>query len=73
MPLRGTGHMKLVGNEAPYFESLAELDAWAVAPPKKLTGVLGFQSSRRIEGLELEHRGKLMVKEHISTLITQLS
>jgi mannosyl-glycoprotein endo-beta-N-acetylglucosaminidase len=73
MPLRGTGHSKLVGNDAPYFESLAELDVWTATPAKKLTGVLGFQASRQIDGLESEHRGKLLVNEHILTLITQLS
>lgn len=61
MPLRGTGHSKFVGNDAPYFESLAELDAWASTPSKKLSGVLGFQASRQIDGLELGNRGKLMV------------
>jgi len=67
MPLRGTGHSKLVGNDAPYFESLAELDAWAAMPAKKLTGVLGFQASRPIEGLESEHRGKLLVSAHVQS------
>jgi mannosyl-glycoprotein endo-beta-N-acetylglucosaminidase len=73
MPLRGTGHSNLVGDEAPYFESLAELDAWAATPSKKLSGVLGFWPRRRIDGLDTDHRGKLLVNELISTLITQLS
>jgi mannosyl-glycoprotein endo-beta-N-acetylglucosaminidase len=73
MPLRGTGHSKLVGDDAPYFESLAELDAWAATPSKKLSGVLRFQASRQIDGLDSEHQGKLLVNELISTLITQLS
>jgi mannosyl-glycoprotein endo-beta-N-acetylglucosaminidase len=72
MPLRGTGHSKLVSDDAPYFDCLAELDAWAITPSKKLNGVLGFQSLRRqVDGLE--HQGKLLVSELISTLITQLS
>jgi mannosyl-glycoprotein endo-beta-N-acetylglucosaminidase len=70
MPLRGTGHSKLVGDEAPYFESLAELDAWAATASKKLSGVLGFQPNRQIDGLDKEHRGKLLVNKLISTVIT---
>lgn len=62
MPLRGTGHSKLVGDEAPYFESLADLDVWAATPSKKLGGVLNFQSrgpSRDL--LDSEHHGNLLV------------
>lgn len=63
MPLRGTGHSKSVGDEAPYFESLADLDSWASAPSKKLGGVLGFQSKGHSRDLlDSDHRGQLLVQ-----------
>ncbi|KAG1776081.1 glycoside hydrolase family 85 protein [Suillus placidus] len=60
MPLRGTGHGKLVGDEAPYFESLAELDQWASLPHEKLTAVLEYQARPQFSEL-LNQRGKLLV------------
>ncbi|KAF7984889.1 hypothetical protein HWV62_10885 [Athelia sp. TMB] len=62
MPLRGSGHSKSVGDEAPYFETLADLDAWAATPSKKLGGVLDFQQSQSRDQTESErYQGKLLV------------
>ncbi|KIJ58847.1 glycoside hydrolase family 85 protein [Hydnomerulius pinastri MD-312] len=60
MPLRGVGHSRLVGDEEPYFKSLAELDAWFAQPHAKLSGVLGYQSRPLTEG-QSGSRGKLLV------------
>ncbi|KAL4067151.1 glycoside hydrolase family 85 protein [Scleroderma yunnanense] len=60
MPLRGVGHSRLVGDEAPYFDSLAEVDAWFTQPRRKLTGVLHYQPRPHIEG-KSSSRGKLLV------------
>jgi mannosyl-glycoprotein endo-beta-N-acetylglucosaminidase len=65
MPLRGTGHGKLVGDEAPYFESLAELDQWASLPHEKLMGVLEYQARPQLAE-SLNRRGKLLVKKQNS-------
>lgn len=65
MPLRGVGHSGLVGDEAPYFDSLAELDAWFTQPRRKLTGVLPYQPRPHIEG-QSNDRGKLLVKDNDS-------
>lgn len=66
MPLRGTGHSKLVGDDTPYFESLSELDAWAVTPSKRLNGVLRY--SERSSGLGSKHSGKLLVNRCLAIL-----
>ncbi|KAI6040983.1 glycoside hydrolase family 85 protein [Pisolithus marmoratus] len=58
MPLRGVGHSKLVGDEAPFFDSLAELDAWFTQPHPKLAGVFKYQC-RPLE--QSDNRGKLLV------------
>lgn len=63
MPLRGTGHSKLVGDNAPYFKTLAELDDWVATPSKKLDGVLGYKSTR--DCLDSQHQGKLLVQKHL--------
>lgn len=60
MPLRGTGHGKLVGDEAPYFKSLAELDQWASLPHEKLMAVLEYQARPQLAE-SLNRRGKLLV------------
>ena len=74
MPLRGSGHSKSVGDEAPYFETLADLDAWAATPSKKLGGVLGFQQSQSRDQAESEHQGKLLVQIlSLSNLVPHLS
>jgi mannosyl-glycoprotein endo-beta-N-acetylglucosaminidase len=40
MPLVGAGHsLNLVGDEAPYFTSLEELDSWMDKPSRKLRSV----------------------------------
>ena len=61
MPLRGTGHSSKVQQDAPYFKTLEELDLWAATPSKKLSGVLGYKSPRKVDGFESDHRGKLLV------------
>lgn len=61
MPLRGTDHSSKVQQDAPYFKTLEELDLWAATPSKKLSGVLGYNPLRKVDGLESEHRGKLLV------------
>lgn len=43
MPLVGAGHsLNLVGDEAPYFTSLEELDSWMDKPSRKLRSVLPY-------------------------------
>lgn len=66
MPLRGNGHSKLVGDDAPYFESLSELDDWAVTPSKKLDGVLPY--TKRSEGLSSDQQGKLLVSKYLAII-----
>ncbi|KAH7921986.1 glycoside hydrolase family 85 protein [Leucogyrophana mollusca] len=56
MPLRGKDHSKLVGDNAPFFESLEELDAWAATPSSKLAGVVGFKPTKETSN----SRGKLL-------------
>jgi len=65
MPLRGVGHSRLVGDEAPYFVSLTELDMWFTQPRRKLTGVLPYQPRPHIEG-QSGDRGKLLVTNNNS-------
>lgn len=60
MPLRGVGHSKLVGDEAPFFDSLAELDAWFTQPHSKLAGVFRYQPRPPVKG-QSDNRGKLLV------------
>jgi len=64
MPLQGTGHGKFVGDEAPYFESLAELDQWASRPHEKLMAVLEYQARPQAESSN--DKGKLLVKKQNS-------
>jgi mannosyl-glycoprotein endo-beta-N-acetylglucosaminidase len=59
MPLRGKGHLPLVGDDAPYFQSLAALDDWASTPAQKLAGVLPYKPRSAVIGTS-EHRGKLL-------------
>lgn len=43
MPLVGSGHsISLIGDEAPYFISLEELDSWMDKPSRKLQSVLPY-------------------------------
>ncbi|KAI6119223.1 glycoside hydrolase family 85 protein [Pisolithus thermaeus] len=60
MPLRGVGHSKLVGDEAPFFDSLADLDAWFTQPHSKLAGVFEYQPRLAVSG-QSDNRGKLLV------------
>ncbi|KAH7916662.1 glycoside hydrolase family 85 protein [Hygrophoropsis aurantiaca] len=57
MPLRGNNHPKLVSDDAPFFESLEDLDAWATTPTRKLSGVLRYQPTTKSS----DSRGKLLV------------
>lgn len=63
MPLQGTGHGKLVGDEAPYFESLAELDQWASRPHEKLMAVLEYHARPQCAESSSNNRGKLLVNK----------
>lgn len=63
MPLRGTGHPKFVGDEAPYFESLTELDQWASHPHEKLMGVLEYHARPQCAESSNLNRGRLLVKK----------
>jgi hypothetical protein len=48
MPLVGAGHsLNLVGDEAPYFTSLDELDSWMDKPSRKLRSVLPYTPRSR--------------------------
>ncbi|EKM58962.1 glycoside hydrolase family 85 protein [Phanerochaete carnosa HHB-10118-sp] len=60
MPLRGTTHSHLVGNEAPYFQTLQALDDWASTPTAKLTGCLPYIPRSDVQASS-EQRGKLLV------------
>jgi mannosyl-glycoprotein endo-beta-N-acetylglucosaminidase len=72
MPLRGTGHSKLVGDQDPYFSSLADLDVWATVPRRKLNGLLTYKSRRNLEGAPSDGRGKLLVKRTMSSIASGL-
>ncbi|KAI0637540.1 glycosyl hydrolase family 85-domain-containing protein [Trametes polyzona] len=64
MPLKGSNHSTLVSDEAPYFKSLSDLDAWAQAPasPRKLRGVLPYTPRKYTEGVsDVNTGGKLLV------------
>lgn len=60
MPIRGTQHSSLVGDEAPYFQSLQALDDWASIPTAKLTGCLPYRPRSDLRGTLAQH-GKLLV------------
>ena len=75
MPLVGTGHsLNLVGDEAPFFTSLEELDSWMEKPSKKLRSVLPYTSRSRSENPPKQ--GQLLVRrievilEHWAELLT---
>ncbi|KAI8984850.1 glycosyl hydrolase family 85-domain-containing protein [Trametes punicea] len=65
MPLRGSNHSSLVSDDAPYFRSLSELDAWSRvsrSPLRKQHGVLPFTPRSTTEGVsDTAHGGKLLV------------
>lgn len=60
MPIRGAHHSPLIGDEAPYFKTLQELDEWASTPTVKLTGCLPYRPRSDLHILS-ENRGKLLV------------
>lgn len=70
MPLRGETHSDLVKDEAPYFESLAELDAWFTQPHDKLLGVLPYQPRPRIDD-HSDSRAKLLVGRTFNYLTSE--
>jgi hypothetical protein len=60
MPLVGTGHsLNLVGDEAPYFTSLEELDSWMDKPSKQLRSVVPYTPRSRTENPQKQ--GQLLV------------
>jgi hypothetical protein len=60
MPLVGAGHsLNLVGDEAPYFTSLEELDSWMDKPSRKLRSVLPYTPRSRTASLP--QHGQLLV------------
>lgn len=61
MPLIGTGHSNLVLDDAPYFRSLPEFDAWADRMPPTLNGIVRYYQRPSITGVTTEGRGKLLV------------
>jgi len=61
MPLVGAGHsLNLVGDEAPYFTSLEELDSWMDKPSRKLQSVLRYTPRSRI--VSPPQQGQLLVR-----------
>ncbi|GJE99447.1 glycoside hydrolase family 85 protein [Phanerochaete sordida] len=60
MPLRGTNHSPLAGDEAPYFTTLQALDDWASTPKAKLTGCVPYTPRSDLQGTSGQ-RGKLLV------------
>ncbi|KZT23206.1 glycoside hydrolase family 85 protein [Neolentinus lepideus HHB14362 ss-1] len=63
MPLRGSSHDTAVTGEAPYFESLAELDEWSLTPHmrKKLDGLIAYTPRAKVQGHFEKPRGQLLV------------
>jgi hypothetical protein len=61
MPLAGVGHsLNLVGDEAPYFTSLEELDSWMDKPSKKLRSVLPYTPRSKV--VSTPEQGQLLVR-----------
>ncbi|KAI0689105.1 glycosyl hydrolase family 85-domain-containing protein [Cytidiella melzeri] len=63
MPLRGKDHSSAVGDDAPFFRSLGELDDWAATAnfTKPLAGVLPYTPRSDAESDNSVGRGKLLV------------
>jgi len=71
MPLAGTGHsLNLVGDEAPYFTSLEELDSWMDKQSRKLRSVLPYTPRSRT--VSPPEKGKLLVRLTNITLERQV-
>lgn len=69
MPLRGSNHSPRVQDEAPFFDTLAELDDWASKPARRLNGIVDYHPRRpEVEGLSENRHGKLLV---ISIVLSQ--
>ena len=61
MPLVGVDHsLNLVGDEAPYFTSLEELDSWMDKPSKELRSVLPYTPRSRTASAPKQ--GRLLVR-----------
>lgn len=66
MPLVGVGHsLNLVGDEAPYFTSLEELDSWMDKPSRKLRSVLPYAPRSKIASPS--QQGQLLVSPTTSS------
>ncbi|KZT74625.1 glycoside hydrolase family 85 protein [Daedalea quercina L-15889] len=64
MPLHGINHNDTARGDAPYFQSLAELDQWAGKPHLKLDGILPYlERPSTITDAALDNRGKLLVNK----------
>lgn len=61
MPLVGIDHsLELIGDEAPYFTSLEELDSWMDTPSKQLRSVLPYTPRPKTENPL--NQGQLLVR-----------
>lgn len=63
MPLRGSAHSALVGDESPYFVSLSALDNWASTPKQRLSGCLPYIPRSPIPTAP-PNRGRLLVSRY---------
>ncbi|KAI0640580.1 glycosyl hydrolase family 85-domain-containing protein [Trametes meyenii] len=65
MPIAGINHSSWIGDDAPYFNTLADLDQWACKEAfgsRTLRGVLPYTPRGATEGLsEADNQGKLLV------------
>lgn len=59
MPLHGVNHSDIARGDVQYFKCLADLDAWASKPRRKLDGVLRYVARR--PDTASDNRGKLLV------------
>ncbi|TFY78802.1 hypothetical protein EWM64_g5206 [Hericium alpestre] len=57
MPLRGKEHPPSFKDNAPFFDSLADLDVWLEKPTGKLRGTIGFPDDH----IPTDRHGKLLV------------
>jgi mannosyl-glycoprotein endo-beta-N-acetylglucosaminidase len=61
MPIIGTGHSNRVNVEAPYFQSLQDLDKWAARPQTLLQGIIPYKTRPQAIDPSVERHGKLLV------------
>jgi hypothetical protein len=60
MPLAGSTHTSLGNDDAPYFTSLTDLDAWMDKPSAKLEGVVPYL--RPEDEAPVAQQGRLLVR-----------